>query len=76
MLNQVHVTWDALNKKWVVKSGTLLGGVNKTFNTKEDAVTFATSYAKEHKAELFVHNQDGKIAYRNSYGNDPFPPKG
>ena len=27
-------------------------------------------------AEHIIHNKDGKIGARNSYGNDPHPPKG
>ena len=27
-------------------------------------------------AEHIIHNKDGKIGSRNSYGNDPHPPKG
>ena len=26
--------------------------------------------------ELYIHNMDGRIADRRSYGNDPFPPRG
>jgi hypothetical protein len=25
---------------------------------------------------LYIHGQDGRIRERNSYGNDPYPPKG
>ncbi|MBY0544383.1 MAG: DUF2188 domain-containing protein, partial [Gammaproteobacteria bacterium] len=28
------------------------------------------------KVEHFIHGKDGKIQERNSYGNDPFPPRG
>ena len=26
--------------------------------------------------EMVVHNRDGKIAWSDSHGNDPYPPKG
>ena len=32
--------------------------------------------AKRDKTEHIIHNKDGEIASRNSYGNDPYPPKG
>ena len=35
----------------------------------------ATEIAKNQNTELFVHRQDGTIRNRNSYGNDPNPPK-
>lgn len=44
------------------------------FGTKAEAVERAREIALNKEAELFVQNEDGKIGYRNSYGNDPFPP--
>jgi len=38
--------------------------------TKEEAVRQATVTAKRERTELEIHNQDGKIAERNSYGGD------
>ncbi|NTU74289.1 DUF2188 domain-containing protein [Candidatus Roizmanbacteria bacterium] len=34
-----------------------------------------TDIAKTQKTELVIHNQDGKISNKNSFGNDPCPPK-
>jgi len=45
------------------------------FNTKAEAVTRGREIALNKKAELFVQNQNGQIGWRNSYGNDSFPPK-
>ncbi|MFT9818182.1 four helix bundle protein [Lysinibacillus sp. NPDC056185] len=28
------------------------------------------------KSELLVHNKQGRIREKNSYGNDPYPPRG
>ncbi|WP_268245296.1 DUF2188 domain-containing protein [Vulcaniibacterium thermophilum] len=28
------------------------------------------------RSELFIQGRDGQIRERNSYGDDPFPPKG
>ena len=44
--------------------------------TKSEAIERAREICKKEKAELFIHNKDGQISQRNSYGNDPFPPKG
>jgi hypothetical protein len=32
--------------------------------------------AMKRKVELIIKNTDGSIRARNSYGNDPHPPKG
>ncbi|BDC76540.1 DUF2188 domain-containing protein [Enterococcus faecalis] len=45
-------------------------------DTKAEAEKIAREIAKNQGSELFIHGQDGKIQRRDSYGNDPFPPKG
>lgn len=45
-------------------------------DTKAEAEKIAREIAKNQGSELFIHGQDGKIQHRDSYGNDPFPPKG
>ncbi len=45
-------------------------------NTQRDAITIATEIARNQKSELIIHGKNGKIREKNSYGNDPFPPKG
>lgn len=49
---------------------------SKVTSTKEQAVQYAKNIAKREKTELSIHNQDGKISQKHSYGNDPYPPKG
>ncbi len=44
--------------------------------TQRQAISIAKQIAKSQQSELFIHRQDGRIRGRNSYGNDPFPPKG
>jgi Uncharacterized protein conserved in bacteria (DUF2188) len=44
--------------------------------TKPPAVVQVRKLATRNKSELVIHNQDGKIGERLSYGNDPFPPGG
>ena len=44
--------------------------------TQNEAINHAKEICKNQKSELFIHGEDGKIRERNSYGNDPFPPKG
>ncbi|MCG6267945.1 MULTISPECIES: DUF2188 domain-containing protein [Vibrio] len=44
--------------------------------TQAEAVKAAREIAKHQESELFVHGRNGQIRERDSYGNDPFPPKG
>jgi Uncharacterized protein conserved in bacteria (DUF2188) len=48
----------------------------ETYDTKADAQAAGREAAKRDKTEHVIHNADGQIASRNSYGNDPYPPKG
>ena len=41
----------------------------------DPGVDYARDLAKKQEAELVVHNKDGKISQKDSYGNDPCPPK-
>lgn len=45
-------------------------------DTKAEAVKQGKELAKNSRTEHIIHNKDGKIGQKNSYGNDPFPPKG
>ena len=45
-------------------------------STQKEAIKIATSIARNQKSELVVHGLDGRIREKNSYGNDPCPPKG
>jgi hypothetical protein len=47
-----------------------------TYNTQEEAIQRARDIAQNQRTELFIHGRDGRIRERNSYGTDPFPPKG
>lgn len=42
---------------------------------KSDAMGRGREIAENRKGELFDHGRDGKIQNRNSFGNDPCPPK-
>jgi hypothetical protein len=39
--------------------------------TKDEAVERGRELARQGQTEHVIHNQDGTIAERNSYGNDP-----
>ena len=50
--------------------------VSKVYGTKAAAQAAGRKTAINQKAEHVIHNLNGKIGSRNSYGNDPHPPKG
>lgn len=50
--------------------------VSKTFDTKSAAESAGRDTARREKTEHIIHNRDGQIGERNSYGNDPHPPRG
>jgi len=45
-------------------------------DTQAEAERAARTIVINQKAEVLIHSQNGRIRERNSYGNDPFPPKG
>ena len=65
------------NKKggWDVKAE---GAERATKNlpTQQEAVEAARQIARNQRSELVVHGKDGRIRARDSYGRDPYPPKG
>lgn len=72
-INQIHTV--SRPSGW----GNLKAGasrVSKMYSTKSQAQAAGRNAALKQGAEHIVHNMDGKISSRNSYGNDPHPPKG
>jgi hypothetical protein len=59
---------------WAVKKSGAVRA-SKTFETKEKAVSYGKSLSKSEKTELYIHRKNGTIENKNSYGNDPHPPK-
>ncbi len=50
--------------------------VAKVYRTKAAAQAAGRKTAINQKAEHVIHNMNGKIGSRNSYGNDPHPLRG
>jgi len=46
------------------------------YETQRDAIEHARGIAQNQGSENLVHGQNGRIRDRDSYGNDPYPPKG
>ena len=68
----VHTVPNKDGKGWVNKYG---GDEVSRHRTKENAVDRGRDIARQHKTEHNIHNKDGQIGRKNSYGNDPNPPK-
>lgn len=71
--NNVHVVqrrnqWGTLRESAARTSG--------NFDTQAQAIQAGREMAKQGQGELLIHRKEGGIRARNSYGNDPFPPKG
>ena len=50
--------------------------VTRTFGTQREAINYGRQVAINQESELLIHNRQGRIRERSSYGNDPYPPKG
>ena len=44
--------------------------------TQAEAISIAREIARNHGSELIIHRPNGQIRDKDSYGNDPFPPRG
>ena len=62
------------NRKWSVK-GEGNSKSTKDFNTQKEAIDFARKIAENQESELVIHRRNGQIRDKDSFGNDPNPPK-
>lgn len=72
---QVQTTYNKEAGNWRNKSA----GASRAsgiYDTKAEARAAGRQQAINRKAEHIVHNMNGKIGSRNSYGSDPHPPLG
>ena len=74
MAKNQHITPHP-NGGWQVK-GAGNSKATVVVNTQSEAIKIGREISKNQGSELFIHNQQGRIRERNSYGNDPYPPKG
>ena len=69
----VHTTPKPSGSGWLNQAG---GRVISEHRLKSRAVEAGRQAAKDRQAEHTIHNADGKIGEKNSYGNDPPKRKG
>lgn len=71
--NQVWVS--PRDGDWVVHKPGADRAIRET-ELQSDAINTGRQVAINQRAELIIQGRDGKIRERNSYGNDPYPPRG
>lgn len=71
-LNNYHISPSGTSWKLTFGGQTLVAETNKA-----PVVATGRAVAKKNPpSELIIQNSDGKIAERETYGDDPYPPRG
>lgn len=60
---------------WAVK-GAGNHSATSVHQTQHEAIEAARAIAINQRSEMLIHGRNGQIRERNTYGDDPFPPKG
>lgn len=60
---------------WQVKGAGNSKATAKT-DTQAQAIDRAKEIARNQESEVVIHRPNGQIRDKDSYGNDPYPPKG
>lgn len=71
----IHVTYDKDKGNWGVKKENTQKASART-DTKAEAQQIAKEQGRNQKTEVITHKKNGRFQKRESYGNDPYPPKG
>lgn len=69
---EVHTTPNPNGAGWVNQ---INGEVISAHRRKETAVERGRSEARSRETEHVIHQRNGQIGEKNSYGNDPLPPR-
>jgi hypothetical protein len=59
---------------WAVRRGGA-DRITSSHQTQAEAIAAAREIAINQSTELIIHRPDGRIRDRDSFGNDPYPPK-
>ncbi len=70
---EIHTVPNREGSGWV---NMMEGEVVSRHIRKDTAMARGRTLARRDHAEHVIHNKDGRIGESNSYGHDPFPPKG
>ncbi len=70
---EVHTAPNPHGKGWVNE---VTGHVTSQHRKQSTAIEEGRRQAIDRQAEHVIHNREGRIREKNSYGNDQYPPKG
>ena len=70
--HDVHVSKSVGGSSWKVSKG---GSTLSTHRTQSNAIDAARREAKRDRVDLVTHGRDGRIRSKDSFGNDPLPPR-
>lgn len=59
---------------WAVR-GEGNGKATSIHDTQKGAIEAAREIAQRQRSEVVIHGRDGRIRDKDSYGNDPYPPR-
>ena len=62
------------DNEWAVR-GERNSKVTGIYPTQTEAINAAREIAINKQSEVVIHRADGTIRDKDSYGNDPYPPK-
>ena len=74
MANKNQHVVPTSNGKWGVR-GEGNQRLTRRTNTQKEAIEVAKEIAKNQGSEVVIHRPTGQIRDKDSYGNDPFPPR-
>ncbi len=74
MAKNIHVTHRKDEDKWAV-IGEGDSRASSLHDTQGDAIEAGRGIARNNKSELVIHDRQNLIRDKDSYGNDPYPPK-
>lgn len=69
----IHVTHDSGGTWRVIREGA--SRASSVHRTQTDAISRGRPLAQHERGELFIHDRQNRIRDRDSYGNDPCPPR-
>jgi hypothetical protein len=49
---------------------------SRSFETQRQAISYARKISNTEHAELFIHNENGRLSKKETFTNDQFPRKG
>ena len=70
---EVHTVPNPKGSGW---ANEVNGQITSEQRKQSNAIEEGRKQAIERETEHVIHNRHGQIREKNSYGNDPYPPKG